>query len=185
MQHLTETHLNEYLDNAMEDSMRAQAEAHLAECVDCQARLAALQAVFQALAGLPEEAPRRDLTPVELQTRQQHFSSKAGLLALVFQTGLSMIVLWFVFPLLASRIAGIIPTWNGQVALPAINLPALFEMQTNLFFPSLPHLPKLSFPAMPTSFNFPIWVILLIAAVMLFAIGNFSLIFHSTSHPRK
>ena len=185
MQHLTESQLNEYLDHAMEDSMRVQSEAHLAGCGDCQARLAALQAVFQALAGLPEEAPRRDLIPAELQTRQPRFSSKAGLAALAVQAGLSIAVLLFASPFLVSRMAGWMPAWNGLITLPVIHLPVLFDVHASLFFPSLPHLPKLSFPVMITSFNFPIWVILLIAAGLLFVIGNFSLIFHRTPENRK
>src|SRR5688572_29358586 len=50
--HLTDVQLNEYLDNEIKD--RAQAESHLSSCVDCTARLSALQALFDEIESLPE-----------------------------------------------------------------------------------------------------------------------------------
>ncbi|MEW6406130.1 MAG: hypothetical protein AB1649_30465, partial [Chloroflexota bacterium] len=52
--HLTEEQLNEYLDNELPG--RAEAERHLAECADCAARLASLQALFDEIESLPEAA---------------------------------------------------------------------------------------------------------------------------------
>ena len=57
--HLTEDQLNEYLDNELAD--RAAAERHLAECADCAARLAALQALFVEIESLPEAELSRTL----------------------------------------------------------------------------------------------------------------------------
>ena len=67
MEHLTETQLNEYLDGILDASSQAFLDAHLSGCTDCQERLASLQAVFQALATLPEETMKQDLTSSVLQ----------------------------------------------------------------------------------------------------------------------
>jgi len=53
MNHLSESQLNEYLDGLTEAPALAPIEAHLRDCMDCLARLAVLQSVFQALAALP------------------------------------------------------------------------------------------------------------------------------------
>lgn len=52
MNHLTGELLNEYLDNELAD--RTQVEKHLAECVDCARRLAALRTLFDEIESLPE-----------------------------------------------------------------------------------------------------------------------------------
>ena len=64
--HLTDAALNEYLDEALAPSARAQVEAHLAVCDGCERRLAALQALFAGLAALPDAALSRDLAPAIL-----------------------------------------------------------------------------------------------------------------------
>ncbi len=61
-QHLSAETLNEYLDGALEAPARAQAEAHLADCPQCAARLASWRALFAGLAALPEEPLARDLS---------------------------------------------------------------------------------------------------------------------------
>ena len=78
MKHLTETQLNEYLDNAWKPPHRPACQAHLSDCADCRARLASLQTVFQALAALPEETPERDLTPSVLQASRAASPGWAG-----------------------------------------------------------------------------------------------------------
>jgi predicted anti-sigma-YlaC factor YlaD len=60
--HLDETGLNEYLDGALPQPARQEAEAHLAACPQCAARLRELQAVFIALETLPETPLARDLS---------------------------------------------------------------------------------------------------------------------------
>jgi len=63
MSHLSEELLNEYLDEALDESSRQQAASHLAQCAGCRARLEALQWVFSSLGSLPEIPLARDLTP--------------------------------------------------------------------------------------------------------------------------
>lgn len=64
MTHLSDELLNEYLDNELSD--RIQAEAHLAVCEDCAARLAALQALFNEIESLPEVPLSRSLRDASL-----------------------------------------------------------------------------------------------------------------------
>jgi hypothetical protein len=61
--HIEEEALNEYLDGLLEPDGRLVLEGHLEHCPQCSARLAELRSVFQALEGLPEMAPGRDLRP--------------------------------------------------------------------------------------------------------------------------
>lgn len=57
--HLTDEQLNEYLDH--ETSQRDEIEAHLSSCMDCAARLSALQDLFAEIESLPEESLSRDI----------------------------------------------------------------------------------------------------------------------------
>lgn len=61
MGHLSDAHLNEYLDGELEASHRPRFEAHLETCDACQARLALLESVFDDLARVTETPPNRDL----------------------------------------------------------------------------------------------------------------------------
>ena len=62
MNHLTDETLNEYLDDALTNPARTEAETHLRNCADCAARLAELSLVFSALASLPDFELERDLS---------------------------------------------------------------------------------------------------------------------------
>ena len=61
--HLTDEVLNEYLDQALDRPAYAVAEAHLAACDQCAARLGELRAVFVNLAALPDQSLEHDLAP--------------------------------------------------------------------------------------------------------------------------
>ena len=62
MNHLDEFELNEYLDGMLDEAARQQAAAHLANCADCRAALADLQAVFFALSAVAEVELATDLS---------------------------------------------------------------------------------------------------------------------------
>lgn len=62
MNHLIDETLNEYLDEALTPAARRDAETHLRDCADCEARLAELSLVFSALASLPDVELARDLS---------------------------------------------------------------------------------------------------------------------------
>jgi anti-sigma factor RsiW len=56
--------LNEYLDGCLPPPEQASLQTHLSTCPSCAQRLAVLQSVFNALAGLSEEPLERDLSSV-------------------------------------------------------------------------------------------------------------------------
>ena len=62
MTDIIEETLNEYLDNALAPSARADVDAHIAVCVACAAELASLRSLFAAIESLPEVPLQRDLT---------------------------------------------------------------------------------------------------------------------------
>jgi anti-sigma factor RsiW len=188
MEHLTEEQLNEYLDNSLEAAELARMGAHLSECTDCRARLAALQTVFQALAALPEETPGHELTSSVLKALPNGLSGLGWRLAFAMQTGLSLGFLLLFFPFMTVRIAGILPGLTAQLAVPEVKFPNPTDFHFSppvLPFSNPSHPFSLALPVAVTHANFSIWLLLGIAAVLLFIVGNFSLIFHNTSGARK
>jgi len=185
MKHMTETQLNEYLDGALEASQQALMQVHLSDCAVCRARLVSLQTVFEALAALPEETSERDLTPSVLQALP-HSSSGLGLrLVFAMQAGISLGLMLLFLPFMNERIAAINLGWNVRFAVPEVKFPNPFDFNFSLpanplMHPSIPVLPVTITPA-----NFSVWLILGCAAVLLFILGNFSLIFHNKSEPKK
>jgi hypothetical protein len=102
-------------------------------------------------------------------------------LALAFQTGLSLGLLMLLSAYVPGHIFGIMPGLISRFALPEVKFPHLLDFN---FSPPVFLVPHLRIPALPitiTQANFSIWIILGIAAFLLFAVGNFSLIFHHTS----
>jgi hypothetical protein len=185
MKHPTETELNEYLDGALKSSAQARIEAHLSDCAHCRARQASLQAIFQTLAALPEETPGRDLTPSVLRALPRSFSGLAWLLAFAVQAGLSLGLLLLFAPVVTSRLTWIVHGLAGQIDAPEVKLPIPLVLHFSLPVLRLPHPPVLGLPIAITCANSAAWIIMGIAAVLLFAVGNFSLIFHSSSEIRN
>jgi hypothetical protein len=181
MEHLTEAQLNEYLDNQLEGTALAHAQAHLDECADCRERLASLQTVFQTLDALPEEIPAHDLTPSILNALPQRSSLPGWQLAFAIQAGVGLGLLLLLFPLMAGYITHMMMGLAGQFIVPDVKFPNPFDLR---FSVPVFHLPHPSIPALPilvTPANLSVWLILGIAASLLFVIGNFSLVFHNNS----
>jgi hypothetical protein len=186
MEHLTEAQLNEYLDSALEIPARARMEAHLSECAHCRARLSFLQAVFHALAALPEETPERDLTQSVLRALPHRFTGLAWRLAFAVQAGMSLGLLLVFAPILTGRFAGFVRAMAVRIARAEVKLPTPTDLHFSLPVIQLTHPPNLpTLPITITHSNSAIWLILGIAASLLFVVGNFSLIFHSSSESRK
>jgi predicted anti-sigma-YlaC factor YlaD len=103
MTHIDEFTLNEYADNAMADEQRAEVEAHLQECADCQAVFAELQQLFFALDSAIEAPFTVDVSAVlEAQIEQEvvkseKWSVKSGLL-LVFEIVAAGVLLFLLWP---------------------------------------------------------------------------------------
>ena len=160
-------------------------QAHLTGCLDCRARLVALQTVFQALAALPEETPGHDLAPSVLRALPRSFSVLVWRLAFAVQAGLSLGLLLLVAPILTGRFAGNLQAIAVRIATAVVKLPTPINLHFSLPVMRLPHPLGLALPIAITSSNLPIWLILGIAAGLLFVVGNFSLIFHSSSKIRN
>ena len=183
MEHLAETQFNEYLDGILDASSQASLEAHLSGCADCQERLASMQAVFQALATLPEETMKQDLTSSVLQALPRGFSGMGWRLAFAIQAGVSLGLLLLLMPFMIERIVGRISGFIGRFAMPDVKFPNPINLHVSPPVIYLPHPPILTLPISITQANLPVWLILGIAALALFAVGNFSLVLHSSSKP--
>lgn len=62
MVHIDDSILNEYLDRQLDAAEQERVAGHLAECEDCQERLAEMENLFAGLAVLPEVALAVDLS---------------------------------------------------------------------------------------------------------------------------
>ena len=181
MEHLTDTQLNDYLDGTLESAAQARMAEHFSTCADCQARLASLQTVFKALASLPEEMLERDLTSSVLRSLPRSFSKLGWRLALAVQVGISLGFLLLFAPILMGRFVGTIQGVAVQIAMSEVKFPAPADLHFSLPIIQLPHPRVLSLPVLITHANMPVWITLGIAAVLLFVVGNYRLIFHNSS----
>jgi predicted anti-sigma-YlaC factor YlaD len=162
MNHLSESLLNEFLDNELTQETRVVVEAHVAECPECRVRVDELRGLFAELKQLADEVPARDLSTLVL-------TSRPGLwlrLVLAVQAGLALGVLITIFRYTWGYIAtflGGLHIWEGLsrpilFALPAVQL-------------SLPKLPAYE-PLIPL----PILVVILVIVVVFWWIGNMRLL---------
>jgi len=121
MAHIDEFTLNEYVDNAMSDEQRAEVEAHLNKCADCQAELAELQQLFFALDNVTEAPFTVDVSvAVKSQIEQEAVNSKqwsvnSGLL-LVFEIVAAGVLLFFLWPTVQEWLI-LARGWQGQFAV--------------------------------------------------------------------
>ena len=142
MNHLSDELLNEYLDNALAD--RAQAEKHLAECAECTARLAALQALFAEIESLPEVTLSRDLAAA-VTRRVRGYSAMPRWLTLT-------VGLQAALALIAAVVAAPFVIEFSSSSLPALQTPSLAETVVQLqsqWIAGLDTLSQIRLPAMP------------------------------------
>lgn len=109
MTHLSDDLLNEYLDEALASELRAEAEAHLAVCEPCSARLAELRVLFADLDSLPDLPLAVDFTPAIVARLEQNVPLPRPIrwlvVAQVFGALVALILTW---PLVETML----PTWN-------------------------------------------------------------------------
>lgn len=125
--HLNDDTLNEYLDEALAPAACAQAEAHLAGCGACSARLASLRTLFASLETLPDLALERDLAPAVTQAvrrirtprRAAKVEPRHPLYRLIFplQALAALVLLTFAWPFAASQLDGL-----THLTLPAVSV---------------------------------------------------------------
>ena len=150
--HLTDSQLNEYLDEATTE--RAVIESHLDSCDECAARLSTLQNLFIELDSLPELELTRDLAaPFTLRPSLPAQLPKFLTLTVILQAAVALAALIIAVPFVSALLPQIEPpsftkiffqiqsqwtVWLDQLstlALPTfqpINLPT-FEMSSLLF----------------------------------------------------
>ena len=145
--HLTDEQLNEYLDD--ETTERAQIELHLAECADCAARLAALQALFAEIESLPDINLSRPLAPHFTfrfdQARFKHSTSLPRWLTLTatLQAVVAIIIIVFTAPILRQFFTPILrtyslPSLSDVVVALEVNLVMWIQAIQALQFPAIP-----------------------------------------------
>jgi hypothetical protein len=185
MCHLTETQLNEYLDQLLEGPSRQDVEAHLEACNQCQGRLAELEKVFSTLENLPDEPLTHDLLPSVMARLPKVMEPSLLWREPVFiaQSLLAIILLILSIPILPGLIRRI-TAWDMIVSLPQIQLLPLFESYMELiprftwhpqitsFLPDI----SLSIPKLPFKLEANTILVAAILAGLLWVIGNFSLL---------
>jgi len=128
MKHLTESQLNEYLDNTLNASARLEVDLHLQSCADCRARLDELQSLFTALAGLPEARLARDFSS-NILSRLPQKQPRIWTPFFAAQVGAALgMFIW-----LSTQITKFIPTDFSALRFPQFSIPT--------FPPSTPHFP--------------------------------------------
>ncbi|HTX91093.1 MAG TPA: zf-HC2 domain-containing protein [Anaerolineales bacterium] len=165
MNHLTETQLNEYLDDTLSAARRTQVEAHLSTCAACRAELKALRGVFQALAALPEASLPRDLTPSVIRNASGQTIAFGWRLALAAQAGLAIgliVVFARIFSSMFHPSLVLQPLLAGWISLVG---PISFG------FPTI-HFPKLVLPGLRLPIPTSAAAILLAVVVLLWVLGN-------------
>jgi len=169
MTHLSDEILNEYLDDAFSD--RISAEKHLAECADCAARLAALQALFTQLDSLPEMTLSRDLAaPVMRRVRGSGFLPRWLTLTMVLQAALALIVTMVAAPFVIEF---------ASASMPALEAPSLTEtivevqLQWMAWLDALSQFEVPSVPTIPAADISSLSFLFVLAAVsILWLVGN-------------
>jgi len=180
--HLTETQLNEYLDQAMEEGERPGVEEHLATCDQCQVRLKALKTVFLVLEELPEVTPTRDLTSSVLAGLPVEKREPALLRqpAFLLQSTLTILLLAVSMPILRGW-GPRLSTYIDELVLPRIQIPSLLDMvsqleawqsQLNIAIPEW----SFSLPSFNSKQDARVVLALAISIAMLWMIGNLSLL---------
>jgi hypothetical protein len=191
MNHLTETQLNEYLDQMLDENLQQKVQAHLDTCEQCQAELAELEILFATLNELPEVPLTRDLTPGVLAHlpkpfkipnlwRQPAFLMQSLLTAILVGTSIPMIqnllerIPRFESTLTLSDFA--LPTWTEIIAEFTLLLTWRHEFEFSMpelvfEFPELPTLPASQFTLEPG-----IMFGLVAVATIMWGLGNFSLL---------
>ncbi len=178
MRHLTESLLNEYLDETLDDEARCEAEAHLASCADCQAKANTLRRTFDVLAALPEEPLGHDLSRDVLARIPAQHNPRIWRLALGAQAAAAGILLAFGYATLAKAAAHFADEAIGVI------LPSTARLIQTITHAWAVMIRPLSFD-LSWSFNMPDfptmgWLALIISAGVLWLVGNTLLIL-----PRK
>jgi hypothetical protein len=191
MNHLSETQLNEYLDQMLDNTSRQQVQAHLDICEQCHAEFSELANIFTTLHELPDVPLTRSLTPGVLARLPQPFRipSLWRQPAFLMQSLLTLLLVGFSIPMLEAFLERI-PRFENTLSMPTFAFPAWteivaeflalfiwrfeFDFALPTFAFEIPQIPAL--PQLPVSFEPGIMIGLVAVATILWGFGNFSLL---------
>jgi hypothetical protein len=144
--HVTDTQLNEYLDNETTSERRAEIELHLSSCDECAARLAALQALFAEIESLPDleltsNIAVRVITTGDLPVPQL---SRWLTLTATLQAALALIALIAAAPVVSRYLTPVLQTYP----IPSLN-DLVFELPMNILM-WIQAIQSFQFPTAPT-----------------------------------
>jgi hypothetical protein len=161
MKHITETQLNEYLDNTLDKRLSQEVETHLSICGDCCRALDELRNLAAVLITLPDEPLCRDLTPSVLAKLPQPRTRLVWKLLLAAQAG---IAIGMVILLLSNLLA-----WFQPQEWLALVFSQLASLELPLSYPqiNIPQLPAFNFQTSSTNIVF-----LAVSALLLWGVGN-------------
>ncbi len=182
MDHITETQLNLYLDNQLDESGLQKVALHLSQCPDCRKKIDELRLVFTSLAELPDTAIARDLTP-DILSRLPRKPTMSRSLAM--QWGIVLgVSIWS-----AMQAVGAIqfPSVNSLKQFAMIKIPVI--SLTALQFPifSLPQmeLPSFTLPTFSVGASTGQVALAVVSALVLWLVGNFILLRHGPPEMRS
>lgn len=190
MNHLSDSQLNEYLDDALHPATRQEVEAHLKICENCQARLEELELVFSSLETLEETILSHDLAP-RILAGLPHKMDRTWTPAFAAQLGAVLgALLWLSWQISRTLVVPGFPTFQiPQLTLPEIvfRLPAFNPLQLLFGFQwAIPHfalsLPK--FPRLPFSASRTEIALIGIAALLIWLGSNVALLYNQMEHKR-
>ncbi len=114
MNHLDETLLNEYVDQALDENERQAVETHLAGCADCRERVEKLGTLFHALETLVEVPLVNDLSvPVMEQIQPIPVWRRWGTVVMLLQVVAVVVALLFLWPRLAPGVISLPDLYQG------------------------------------------------------------------------
>jgi hypothetical protein len=175
--HLTDDQLNEYLDHELAD--RAEAERHLAECADCAARLAALQALFGEIESLPELPLSHSIAARFKRTLRQAQGGDSNppaplphslRLTVALQAALAVVAIIIAAPFVMQFIS---PYLSGLQVPPTTDIFILLQAQWTTWLDMLSQFQLPAFPEIPAAEVSSMFITVTLAGVSVFwLVGN-------------
>jgi anti-sigma factor RsiW len=164
MNHLTDETLNEYLDDELTN--RAEVELHLSRCVDCAARLTALQSLFIEIESLPELALSKPIA-APFTRRDTGFALPRWLkLTATLQAAVVLIIIILAAPLIAELLPTIqTPSLADALLQLQAQWIAWLDLLSAFQLPTLPKLPTLEISSL-------VLTLILAGVSVLWLVGN-------------
>jgi hypothetical protein len=185
MSHPTDSLLNEYLDETLDLSTRGEVETHIGNCDACREKLGLLEGVALVLSALPDEPLPHDLTHLVRDKLAHRSLGLAWKLALAVQAGFVTGLLLLLAPLVTGQLVETVTGLAGRALGAVPSLPGFEYIPPAIHPLRFPQFPVFRMPVSLPSSNTSAWLVLGIAACLLFIVGNFSLLFRNSPGDKK